>query len=86
MPIISRFFGIIITMNYKEHNPPHFHIEYNEFCAIFDMKEEAITAGYIPSKQLRLVLAWFELHKEELLENWNNMREQRECIKIKPLS
>jgi hypothetical protein len=86
MPEISRFFGIIITMYYKEHEPPHFHVEYNEFKAIFDMKQGVVIEGFLPSKQLKLVLAWFEIHSDELFENWNNIKNRKDYIKIKPLS
>ncbi|MCL2152978.1 MAG: DUF4160 domain-containing protein [Oscillospiraceae bacterium] len=82
MPEISRFEGIIITMYFNEHNPPHFHATYNGIEAQFDLSEAAFTKGALPSKQARLVLAWYELHKEELFQMWNN----KEFRRIKPLS
>ncbi len=85
MSELSRFFGIIIIMHYKEHNPPHFHIQYNEFTAVFDMEQEAVIEGFIPKKQIRLVLAWFEIHREELFKNWENGMNKKEFIKIEPL-
>ena len=85
MSELSRFFGIIIIMHYKEHNPPHFHIQYNEYNAIFDMEQEAVIDGFLPKKQIRLVLAWFEIHKEELFKNWKNAMDKKEFIKIEPL-
>lgn len=81
MPEISRFFGIVITMYYKEHNPPHFHAEYNGMKAQFNMLEGAFTKGALPVKATRLVVAWYEIHKEQLLELW----ETKEFKKIKPL-
>jgi len=81
VPEICRFFGIIITMYFNEHNPPHFHVRYNELEAQFDMVEGAFCEGALPSKQSRLVLAWFEIHKDELLDLWNT----RSFKKIKPL-
>lgn len=81
MPEISRFFGIIITMYFNEHNPPHFHVIYNEYEAQFDIEEGAFSNGFLPSKQSRLVLAWYEIHKEELLKIWNS----KSFKKIKPL-
>ena len=63
MPEISRFGGIVITMYFNEHNPPHFHASYNGIEAQFDLNEGAFTRGALPSKQARLVLAWYELHK-----------------------
>ncbi len=82
MPEISRFAGVIIRMYYNEHNPPHFHVDYNGIEAQFDLLEGAFIKGFLPTKQSRLVLAWYELHKEELLEMW----ESKEFKKIKPIS
>ncbi len=81
MPEVSRFFGIVITMYYREHNPPHFHVRYGEYEAQFDLQEGAFLSGFLPSKQARLVLAWYEIHKDELLEMWN----VQEFHSIKPL-
>ena len=72
MPEISRFEGIIITMYYNEHNPPHFHATYNGIEAQFDLLEGAFTKGALPSRQSRLVLAWYEIHKEELYQMWDS--------------
>lgn len=81
MPEICRFFGIVITMYYHEHNPPHFHVRYNDLEAIFDIQEGAFSQGILPSRQARLVLAWYELHKDELLTMWNT----KEFHSLKPL-
>ncbi|MBP7477355.1 MAG: DUF4160 domain-containing protein [Chitinophagales bacterium] len=86
MPEISRFFGIIIRMFFKDHAPPHFHIEYNSYKAIMDIESQEIAEGFIPPKQLRLVQAWAIIHKDELLENFNNLnKETPHFIKIEPL-
>lgn len=81
MPEISRFFGIVITMYFNEHNPPHFHVRYNDLEVIFDMEEGAFTKGILPARQARLVLAWYEIHKDELIDLWNT----KSFKKIKPL-
>lgn len=81
MPEISRFEGIIITMYFNDHNPPHFHVEYNGMEAIYDLEEGAFIKGAIPSRQARLVLAWAELHKNEIMEMWT----KKEFRKIAPL-
>jgi hypothetical protein len=81
MPEISRFFGIVIAMYYNEHNPPHFHVRYNEYEAQFDLLEGAFFRGFLPSKQSRLVLAWYEIHRDELLTMWNT----KEFHMVKPL-
>ncbi|MCL2048605.1 MAG: DUF4160 domain-containing protein [Defluviitaleaceae bacterium] len=82
MPEISRFSGIIITMYFNEHNPPHFHAVYNGVETLFDLNEGVFIKGALPSKQARLVLAWYELHKDELLQMWNS----REFKRVKPLN
>jgi hypothetical protein len=71
MPEISRFFGIIIKMFFKDHSPPHFHVEFGEFRAIFNIQSQEIMEGNLPSKQLKLVQAWAVIHEEELIKNFN---------------
>ena len=69
MPVISSFFGIIIRMNFREHNPPHLHAEYQGNNAVFNFDGE-ITEGTMPNKQKKLIVAWIEIHKDELIANW----------------
>jgi len=66
------FFGIIIRMycSPKEHNPPHFHAYYQNFKAIIDILTCEMIEGNLPNKQQKLVLAWAELHKDELIADW----------------
>ena len=85
MPILSMFFGIIIRMhNNDEHNPPHFHAEYQGYEASFNMQGEIIK-GRIPKKQEKLIAAWVELHKEELLANWKLAIDKQTLYRIDPL-
>ncbi|HEX3018682.1 MAG TPA: DUF4160 domain-containing protein [Chitinispirillaceae bacterium] len=70
MPEITRFLGIIISMYFEEHHPPHFHVRYNEFRASMDIQKLNIIAGNLPAKVRGLVTEWAELHKSELLEMW----------------
>ena len=84
MPEISRFYGIVIYMFYREHNPPHFHVKYQEYNAIIDINDEIIY-GTLPRRALRLVLEWMDLHKQELLMNWKLMEESKPLNKIEPL-
>lgn len=85
MPEICRFFGIIITMYYQEHNPPHFHIRYNEYKATISIKNLALMEGYLPPKVLGLVIEWASQHQSELLQDWE-LATQYEALKtIKPL-
>lgn len=86
MPVISEFFGIKITMYWQEHNPPHFHAEYGGLQAEIDIRNGVILKGMLPVKQLKLVLAWCELHQSELIANWNSAKVHGELLQIKPLS
>ena len=81
MPEISRFLGIIILMYFDEHNPPHFHIQYNEYRATMDIRSLNITIGTLPAKVRGLVEEWAEPHRDELLKMW----ESKEFHHIAPL-
>lgn len=81
MPEITRFLGIVITMYFDEHDPPHFHVRYNEYRASVDIQTLNIIVGALPAKVRGLVLEWAELHKDELLEMWNS----KDFHKIEPL-
>jgi len=87
MPTISMFFGIIIRMYFapEEHQPPHFHVYYAEHKATVDIRTSEILAGELPKKQKKLVLAWSELHHEELMANWKLVMNGEEPFKISPL-
>ena len=81
MPEICRFLGIRITMYFNEHNPPHFHVKYNEYRAIMNIKTLNVVDGYLPSKVRGLVQEWAEIHQKELLEMWKS----KQFYKLKPL-
>lgn len=85
MPTISVFFGIIISMYFKDHNPPHFHAEYGEYEATIDIRTLAILEGRLPRRGLALVLEWASEHRAELLDNWQLCREKRHPNPIEPL-
>jgi len=72
MPEISRFLGIIITMYFNEHNPPHFHVRYNEYRASVEIKTLNVISGVLPARVRGLVDEWAEIHRDELLEIWEN--------------
>ncbi|HPI39481.1 MAG TPA: DUF4160 domain-containing protein [Pseudobdellovibrionaceae bacterium] len=69
MPEISRFYGLIITINSGDHNPPHFHVRYNSFKALIEIKTGALLAGMLPPKAFALVAEWTALNRAELLED-----------------
>lgn len=85
MPEISLFYGIKITIYWDEQNPPHFHAEYGNHKAIFAIDEGVIIKGGLPRRQLKLVLAWAEIHKDELMQNWELAKENKPLNRINPL-
>lgn len=85
MPTISMFLGIIIRMfSINEHNPPHFHAYYQGYEAVFDMDGEIIE-GEMPKRQIKFIAAWAELHRDELLANWELAINNQPLYKIEPL-
>jgi len=72
-------------MFYKDHNPPHFHIKYQEFEAIIDIND-GVVKGTIPRRALKLIFEWLDLHKDDLLENWKLMNQNKPLKKIEPLT
>ena len=84
MPEISRFYGIIITMNYREHNPPHFHAIYQEYEITVEIKT-GIVSGKMPKRALNMIFEWLDLHKAELLEEWDLAQDRKSLVKIEPL-
>lgn len=85
MPEISRFYGIIISMYYEDHNPPHFHAMYGEFKATIKIADFAVLEGYLPPKALGLVAEWANKFKKELQKNWKLSMENKKIEKIAPL-
>jgi hypothetical protein len=89
MPIISMFYGIIIRLYFidtEHHHLPHLHAEYAEHSASIHIESGNVLAGSLPRKQLRLVQAWIELHREELMADWKLALEGESPYKITPLS
>jgi hypothetical protein len=84
MPEICRFYGIIIQMFFNDHNPPHFHVVYGDFKAVININDE-IVEGFMPKRALKLVFEWMDLHKSELLENWDLAQNGELPRKIEPL-
>ena len=83
MPVLSRFYGIIIRMYFlqSEHNPPHIHAIYNEDVAAIDFMTGNVIEGSLPPKAFNMVREWLEIHKNELKEIW----ETQEFKTISPL-
>lgn len=72
MPVISRFYGIVIKMYFQqsEHNPPHIHAVYGEYIGAINIQTREMFEGDLPAKALRLVQEWIEINQVELLEIW----------------
>ena len=85
MPEISRFLGIVIYMYFNEHNPPHFHAEYNEHKASIAIKTLSLIEGKLPPKVMGLVVEWAQKNQQALLDNWNTIKRTGEYCKIIPL-
>ena len=84
MPLISMFYGIIIRMFANDHSPSHLHAKYAEYDGVFDFDGNLIE-GNLPNKQRKLIEAWILIHKEELLANWELLKNKDQPIKIEPL-
>ena len=85
MPELSRFFGIVVGLFYREHGRPHFHAVYGEFEVVLDIETGMVLSGQLPRRALALVREWHDLHKSELLENWDLARQHQPLKRISPL-
>ncbi len=72
MPVIARFYGLIIKMFLlgAEHNPPHIHVVYGEYSALFDIQTLKMIEGDLPIRADAMVKEWLALYKNDLLEMW----------------
>ena len=84
MPEVSQFLGIIISMYWSEHNPPYFHAKYGEYKIIVHI-HTGVVEGKFPKRALKHVLEWYELHKDELLEDWELCAKREMPKSIQPL-
>ena len=85
MPEISRFLGIVIKMFFDDHNPPHFHAEYDGDVALIDIRSLSVFSGRLPPRVIGLVIEWASVHQQELFVDWDRARAQHELLKIAPL-
>ncbi len=72
MPVISRFYGIVIKMylRQKEHNPPHLHAIYGDYVGLFSLEEGEMYEGDIPVKEQKLIKKFILHYKEQLYDMW----------------
>ncbi|MCK4249467.1 MAG: DUF4160 domain-containing protein [Candidatus Omnitrophica bacterium] len=85
MPIISRFFGIVIRMFYDEHNPPHVHVEYQNKKAVFDLYGNIIRGELKSRTAARLTREWIDIHILEIQADWELAKQGKEIKEIEPL-
>lgn len=88
MPTISMFYGIIVLMFYRDndrHHLPHIHVRYQSANASLSIKDGIILDGTLPPKQLKMVQAWIEIHKDELFADWELAISGEAPYKIAPL-
>lgn len=85
MPTVSRFLGVVITINYRDHPPPHFHVRYAEHRALVSIDGLAVLRGRLPPRVLGLVVEWASEHLAELRRNWELARDQLPLEPIDPL-
>ena len=85
MPEISRFYGIVITMHYRDHAPPHFHAEYGDDELAVAISPPGELAGRLSRRATAMVLDWAAIHERELLDAWQKARAKLPLPKIDPL-
>jgi len=88
MPAISMFYGIVVMIFYQDvgrHNIPHIHVRYQDKKASVAIENGKVLAGNFPPKQLKMVLAWVEIHQDELMADWELAIAGEEPFRIAPL-
>lgn len=84
MPVLSRFYGLVVFMNYNDHMPPHYHARYQDQEVVVALTTATVT-GTMSKRALRLLLEWSDLHHAELVENWELARQRKPLKPIDPL-
>ena len=88
MPIISLFYGIVVSMYFldnRQHKAPHIHVRYQDDEAVYSIPDGELLSGTIPPAKARLVQAWIEIHREDLLADWKLAVSGQLPHKIEPL-
>ena len=85
VPTISRFFGIVIAMYFDDHDPAHSHARHADGEAKVQIDTLEVIDSTLGRRQLRFVLAWAELHQDELADNWRRARAGETLLEIEPL-
>ncbi len=88
MPVLSMFYGIVVYMycyDNQRHHAPHFHVEYAEFTAVIGIQDGDILEGDLPRNKMKLVQAWLEIHREEVMADWSLAIRGIQPLRIQPL-
>jgi hypothetical protein len=85
MPVVSRFFGLVIVFYWEEHLPPHFHARYGGEEAMVEIQTGKVLRGGLPRRALALADEWREQHVQELMDNWERARRREPLKYISPL-
>lgn len=85
MPRLSEFYGIVVAMYWKDHQPPHFHAFYGEFEALVRIDDGSFLRGSLPRTARRLLNEWTDLHRDELVANWQRAQSPETLVPIEPL-
>lgn len=84
-PIISIFYGIVIRINFSDHNPPHLHAAYGDTEALFEIRTAKVIAGQLPRREMRYVVEWMLRHRDDLMRNWELAASKQPTFKIEGL-
>lgn len=85
LPEISRFYGIVITIRFADHAPPHFHATYQGATAAVDIQTLSTISGRIQPRAMGLIVEWASMHQDELLANWDRASAGKRVERIAPL-
>ena len=88
MPVISAFYGLIVLMYFfddERRHIPHIHVRYQGEDASFAIADGECLAGDLPRPKVRLVQAWIEIHRDELLADWELAAAGETPYRIEPL-
>lgn len=88
MPVISMFYGLIVSMYYldtKQHKLPHIHVKFSEYECVFQIPDGYILEGNLPRNKEKLIVAWIEIHKDDLMANWELAVTGNKVFNIEPL-
>ena len=88
MPVISMFYGIIVSLYFvdnRQHKKPHIHVKYQDKEAVISLPGGGVLEGSLPPSKMKLVAAWIEIHRDELMADWDLAVSGQHPYKIEPL-